>query len=164
MRIYVVSSVGTGTTLLSAFDKALYNAGTHNYNLITLSSVIPPKTEIIKTKQYKAPVGEFGYRLYVVKAEVRSNDKGKVLAAGVGWYQLEDKRGFFVEHHLEGKNEKALRREMENQITNSLKDMLESRGIIFDPKKVNSSIALAEVKDKPTSALSIAVYRSEDWN
>ncbi len=43
MKIHIGTSIGTGETELSAFDTALYNAGIANYNLLYLSSVIPPR-------------------------------------------------------------------------------------------------------------------------
>lgn len=163
MNIYVVSSVGRGTTLLSAFDKALYEAGVHNYNLLSLSSIIPPGAKIIKTDKYQAPQEDFGDRLYVVKAEIRSDEAGKFIGAGLGWYQLEDGRGFFVEHYLEGETEEALRKAIDQRIRNSLKDMCQFRKINFDERKLNSSVAVAQIKDKPTSVLTIAIYQSERW-
>ncbi len=47
MKIYISSGRGTGPTSLSAFDAALNEAGVANYNLIRLSSIIPPDSKII---------------------------------------------------------------------------------------------------------------------
>ena len=48
-RYTLVSGVGSGNTELNAFDNALYNAGVGNYNLIKVSSILPPisKEEIV---------------------------------------------------------------------------------------------------------------------
>ncbi len=46
MRIDIVWGESEGKTLLSAFDRALLNAGIHNFNLIPLNSVIPPQSVI----------------------------------------------------------------------------------------------------------------------
>ena len=83
MEINVVCGVGTGKTILSAFDSALKDAGVYNYNLITLSSIIPPGSKVIKAKRYESPPQEYGHKLYVVKAEYRSEEVGKYIAAGV---------------------------------------------------------------------------------
>ena len=42
MQIHLASGVGSGPTELAAFDAALAAAGVANYNLLYLSSVIPP--------------------------------------------------------------------------------------------------------------------------
>ncbi|HTO01714.1 MAG TPA: pyruvoyl-dependent arginine decarboxylase, partial [Microthrixaceae bacterium] len=44
LTINVSGSVGHGPTSLSAFDSALAGAGVSNFNLIRLSSVIPPNS------------------------------------------------------------------------------------------------------------------------
>ena len=41
LDITVRTGTGSGRTLLSAFDHALLDAGVANFNLVTLSSVIP---------------------------------------------------------------------------------------------------------------------------
>ncbi len=53
MRIDIVWGGSEGKTLLSAFDRALLNAGIHNFNLIPLSSVIPPQSVIHETGTYR---------------------------------------------------------------------------------------------------------------
>lgn len=163
MDIKVVSSIGTGSTLLSSFDHALYEAGVHNYNLITLSSVIPPESRVVKTARYSRPRGEFGHKLYVVIAEIRSDQTGKWLSSAVGWYQLDDKRGFFVEHHIIGDSRESVSSDIDHRVVNSLKDMCIFRGIIFERNRVKSSTAITEIKNKPTCALTVAVYKSEGW-
>ena len=163
MQIQIVTSTGEGKTLLSAFDNALQNAGVSNYNLIVLSSIIPPNSTLVRKKLYTTPPEEFGLRLYVVRAEMRSNEVGKYLAAGVGWYQLEDGRGFFVEHETIGVTKIGIQSEIEKRIHDSLFDMCAFRHVRFVNEKVQSAISVTQVQDKPACALSIAVYQAEAW-
>ena len=44
--ITIRTGSGQGHTKLSAFDHALLTAGVANFNLITLSSVIPPRRRL----------------------------------------------------------------------------------------------------------------------
>src|SRR5690606_8611394 len=46
LRIGVVGATGTGPTSLAAFDDALRAVGVANFNLIRLSSVIPPGSRV----------------------------------------------------------------------------------------------------------------------
>ena len=163
MEIQIVTSSGEGRTLLSAFDSALQNAGVSNYNLIVLSSIIPPSSTLVKKRMYTTPPEEFGHRLYVVRAEMRSNEAGKFIAAGVGWYQLEDGRGYFVEHEIVGETKIAVQSEIENRIHNSLSDLCSFRKVRFVKEKAQSAIAVSQVVDKPACVLAVAVYRSEPW-
>lgn len=171
MDIKVVSAVGKGDTKLAAFDNALQQMGVSNYNLIYLSSIIPPQSKVTKIGKYITPPGEFGHRLYVVRADVRCDLEGYGIAAGVGWYQLEDNRGFFVEHSnmekllAEAKtiSVNELHDLTREQISLTLRDMCKFRNIPFDPKNVHSAISATEVKGMPVCALSMAVYESEGW-
>jgi len=163
LDIKIVKAVGEGSTLLSAFDNALQNAGVSNYNLIRLSSIIPPNSKVTKISKYETPPEEFGHKLYLVMADIRSNEAGKYIAAGVGWYQLADNRGFFVEHEVIGETRIAVKSEIDQRITNTIKDMCKFRGVEFDEENVNSSISLIQVNDKPACAQVLAVYQSQGW-
>ncbi len=163
MDINIVSATGEGKTLLSAFDNALQKAGVYNYNLITLSSIIPPGSRIIMTTTYTTPDCEFGHKLYVIKAEMRSQKKGEYVCAGMGWYGLDDGRGFFVEHELKGKNKSQVQSHIHDLIYHSLEDLCTFRGIFFNKNHVKSSIAITCVKDRPACALVLAIYKSEGW-
>lgn len=163
MEIKVVSGIGTGKTILSAFDGALKDAGVYNYNLITLSSIIPLGSTVSKIKRYESPVEEYGYKLYVVKAEYRSEEVGKYIAASIGWYQLEDERGIFVEHEIKGETRIAVDSEIRLRIKNSLKDLAKFRNIKFDESKAKSVTTITQIKDSPTCVLVLAVFQSEGW-
>jgi pyruvoyl-dependent arginine decarboxylase len=87
MKIKIASGVGTGPTTLAAFDAALNHAGVANYNIIKLSSVIPPKTtiEVKNTGKLTKLPGGWG------RSPVCSNGRGAGRYAkrrSVGWYWL----------------------------------------------------------------------------
>ena len=163
MKIYIVSGSGTGKTQLSAFDAALNDTGVANYNLISLSSIIPPGSKIIRKRKYIAQPDQFGDRLYVVKAEMRSQRVGKHIAAGIGWYPLEGEKGLFVEHEEIAETKLAVESELTAKITNSLRDLCAVRRIRFQPKNVQSMTIVREIKDGPTCVLVLAVFKNEPW-
>jgi arginine decarboxylase len=166
MKIQIISGKGIGSTRLSAFDAALFDAGVHNYNLIYLSSIIPPNSVIEEADRYTPNESEFGYRLYVVKAEIRSNHPNYILGAGIGWCQFgKDGRGLFVEHELIGKDEDGVYEDLQKTITNSLNDLANARRIVINGSDINYRITIAKVPDgKSASALSMAVYKAERWD
>lgn len=163
MQIPLVAGVGFGSTLLSAFDDALRDCGVLNYNLIPLSSVIPPATEIVPLDRYTSAEDEHGHRLYVVKAEMRSDHAGKAIGAGIGWYQWGDGRGVFVEHEAIGSTREAVRTELDYRICHSLRDLCAARDVPFEVQHVRSKVTLVDVEDQPTCALVLAVYQAEAW-
>lgn len=163
MNIKVVKGVGVGKTTLSAFDAALKDAGVYNYNLIALSSIIPPGSKVTKEGQYKTPDEEYGHRLYIIRAEIRSQEIGKYIAAGLGWYQIDDGRGVFVEHEIIGETKVAVESEIMQRIKNSLRDLCDFRGFKFEDKRAKATVSISRIKDRPTSVLVLAVYQSQGW-
>ncbi len=161
MNIHIASSVGSGPTTLAAFDSALYHAGIANYNLLRLSSVVPPSTEIIQHPNESIPQdvmpGAWGDRLYVVMAEQREETPNAEAWAGIGWVQdPETKKGLFVEH--EGGSESSVRRD----ITQSLEALLATRNITnFGP--IQMQVIGKTCTHHPICAMVVAVYQASDW-
>jgi arginine decarboxylase len=154
LDITVRTAVGTGHTLLSAFDHALLQAGVGNYNLIPLSSVIPPGSTVTRGGD---PVrGGHGDRLYCVEAVAYADHPGEVVSAGLGWAIHPTIGGLFVEHR--GGTPESV----EEQIRLSLADLAEHRGVDFGP--VSTAIVSAHCTDRPVCALAIAAYMTADWS
>ncbi len=160
MKIHITSGIGTGPTTLAAFDSALNHAGIANYNLIRLSSVIPPNTELELHEKQPIPTelmpGEWGDRLYVVMAEQRAERPNEEAWAGIGWVQdPETKKGLFVEH--EGTSETTVRRD----ITQSLEALMATRNVDFGP--IQMVVDGRVCKHTPICAMVVAVYQASDW-
>lgn len=155
---------GAGNTTLSAFDAALKPAGIHNYNIIKLSSVIPPGSEVVIEKWKNSPT-EHGKKLYTVLAEIRTDQLGRSIAAGIGWYQSEDGRGVFAEQHdiIENLNAKEAERNVAKKLRATVRDLCANRNYPFRKKNYQTLITSAEVKNRPTCVLVAAVYQSQDW-
>lgn len=155
--IPIAAAVGRGSTALAAFDHALRLTGIANYNLIRLSSVIPPATQIAPTARPIRPGGTWGDRLYVVYASQPAVEPGDEAWAGVAWVQdPSDHRGLFVEH--EGPTEADVRRDL----VNTLSDMTDGRpGDWSEPELV---VTGGTVTDTPICAFVVAVYETAPWN
>lgn len=163
MNIYLVSSRGEASRPISAFDKALQNAGVSNYNLLILSSVIPPNSKMIEVDKYTTPPEEYGFKLYCVRAEIRSENIGEVIGAGLGYYQLPDGRGVFVEHERKGTSEQEVEAELIADIEHSVSDLCRERGFPVSNGDIKHKISVMKVGGMPACALVIAVYQSEGW-
>lgn len=162
MNIYLTSGIGNGKTLLSSFDSALFNAGISNYNLIVLSSIIPPGTVVIQ-KKYQTPNTEYGHRLYVVMSSNRSREVGLFVGSALGWVQTEDGRGVFVEHSFTENSKEAVRVQLTEEVKKSLSDLCSQRGYPFVQKKMKIKFSITKVTDNPTCVLVAAVYKAESW-
>lgn len=163
MNIRIASGVGIGSTKLSAFDQALKQAGMYNFNIIYLSSVIPPKSKILTGKKPRFSKSDVGKRLYAVLAEIRSDKKGNYIGAGLGWYQFSDGSGVFVEHIAETKSYEATQNILKKDIAFSIKDLCKFRGKKYQKTKLHYLISISEVKTKPVSVVVLAKYKVEGW-
>lgn len=143
---------------MAAFDAALNGAGVANYNLIRLSSIVPPDSKVTAlggpiTKQ----PGKWGDRLYHVMAEIRVDTPNVEAWAGIGWVQeRKTGRGLFVEH--EGANEKSVRRDIED----SLKAMMALRKNV-EFGAIHMKVAGELCVHEPVCALVIAVFQATGW-
>ena len=153
---------GEGKTLLSAFDGALFDAGISNYNLLVLSSIIPPGA-IVKQHKYTTLDSEYGHRLYVVMSDNRSRESGRFIGSALGWTQESDGRGVFVEHHFTENSEEAVRSQLEDEVNRSLSDLCHQRKYSYSKEKMNIKMSVAKVTDKPACVLVVAVYKAEPW-
>jgi arginine decarboxylase len=103
--IRVVWGSATGPTAVAAYDGALAAANVHNYNLLSVSSVIPADAtlEVVGT----APeLGVVGDRLTVVQSRVTvpPGEDGSA-AAGIGWSRAASGRGIFYEAAGDGRED-----------------------------------------------------------
>lgn len=156
LSITITSGVGIGGTRLAAFDAALWNAGIANYNLIKLSSIIPPHSEVKSSKKITNGSDDvFGNKLFVVLAENRESEHGRKAWAGIGWVQSEDGRGLFVEQS--GSQEAEVKR----LIKETLQSMMKYRAERFG--RINYKVVGIRCTDEPVCALCAAIYKEETW-
>lgn len=155
-RIVLARGIGRGPTELAAFDAALRDAGVANYNLLGLSSVIPPGSRTERGR-WVTPPEHWGQRLYVVLSQMRSARRGEHVHAGIGWVQDEVAgRGLFVELHDSDRERLAA------DLGTTLASMQEGRGVNLGP--VHTEIASAVCEHEPVCVLVVAVYACEPWH
>lgn len=156
MNIQVSGGLGVGPTELAAFDQALVGANVANYNLIYLSSVLPPDSKVAIKDKPERPEGTWGDRLYVVMAQKRTSQRNQEAWAGIGWIQdPETKKGLLVEHEGHSKAEVTA------DITHSLEALARNRKMKFSEPKMH--IVGTKCEDLPVCALVVAVFESTTW-
>jgi len=156
MKIRITEGVGTGPTELAAFDQALVKGGIANYNLIYLSSVLPPESDVEFSTRPPEAEGEWGDRLYVVMAQKRTSLRNQEVWAGIGWMQdPETKQGLLVEH--EGHSETEIRDDIEH----TLAALARNRRMTFGP--INMHVVGTKCTTVPVCALVVAVFEATSW-
>lgn len=156
MEISITSGVGCGATQLASFDKALNNAGISDFNLIYLSSIIPPGSKVNITKPKIRNGENYGKRLYCVMARNTEINPEKEAWAGIGWAQAKDGRGIFVEHI--GSSEE----EVSGLIVKTIDDMKKYHAEKFG--KTQKLIRGTKCEGIYASVVVTAIYKFEEWN
>lgn len=156
LDVIVTYGTGMAPTELAAFDAALHEAGVAHFNLIRLSSLIPPCSRVSAPRTWPALAGGWGDRLYAVYADHRVSTPGAWACAGLGWIQDEDSgAGMLVEHC--GDDEAAV----EARLKATLEDLAGRRPGRFGPRSARiTSIVCA---DDPVAAVVVAALRVEPW-
>lgn len=158
LTIRISAGHGQGRTTLSAFDAALRSAGVADFNLIRLSSVIPPDSVVVEAGPDQQLRGGFGEALYCVYAAGWATAPGSEIWAGVGWSRRRDDSGagLFVEHC--GTSEQEVR----DKLRTSLDDLSEGRSADFDYE--GEVLDHVRCTSLPTCAVVVATYRSVGWS
>lgn len=163
-EIRVSAGRGIGLTRLSAFDAALRDAGVADFNLVRLSSVIPPGgivREVSGSEQLKGRIGDV---LYCVYADSYASTPGEEAWAGVAWAQRGEAEsgpdgtelahsGVFVEHS--GISQAMVDRDLQA----SLADLTRNRVGQFPHR--GRLLSSARCVDHPVCAIVIASYSTK---
>jgi len=125
-KYFVVSGKGLSeVSMLNAYDRALLDAGIGNYNLVPVSSIIPPGAEEIEP--IKLPPGSIVF-VVIAKAEGREG----TVSAGMAWYSGESEEcGFVVEAH--GNTDIG---EIGRRLKSMIEEMGKARGINVEAVKM----------------------------
>ena len=107
--IRVVWGSASGPTAMASYDAALAEAGVENYNLVSVSSVIPAGVDV-EAVGIAPDLGPAGERLTVVEARATTAGPGRASAA-LAWSQsVDDGPGLFYETAGETDREDVERR------------------------------------------------------
>ena len=158
LLIRVSLGSGTGPTRLAAFDEALFAAGVAGFNIIRLSSVIPPFATVRDVSGADQVAGTPGDVAYCVYAAGYASTPGEQTWAGLAWAVDPDgsRAGLFVEHTAS--SEAVVRRDLRA----SIDAMSQSRGVRYQiaGQTVSSAVCLHH----PVCAVVVATYGTAEWS
>ncbi len=105
-NMFLTKGIGKHKEKLSSFELALRSAGIEKFNLVLVSSILPPKCKIIpkqKGLEYLKP----GQIVYCVMAQNSSNEPNRLMAASIGVAipKNPEHYGYLSEHHSFGQKE-----------------------------------------------------------
>lgn len=132
-KVFFTKGIGKGNDQLTSFEFALRKAGIAPFNLVSVSSILPPEAKILPRDE-GLKLLKPGQIVYVVMARLSSNEPNRLMAASIGCAVPADKKmyGYLSEHHVFGQTEKNAADFAEDLAASMLASTL---GIEFDPEK-----------------------------
>jgi len=100
--VSIVAGGGEGRTELTAFDRALMDAGIANLNFVRVTSILPADTRIIAVPAFVP-----GMLTPAVYAKIDSHTPGERIAAAVGMGLSHHSYGVIMEYSHSGTGENA---------------------------------------------------------
>lgn len=156
-KVFFTSGSGSHQDRLTSFEMSLRKASIECYNLVEVSSILPPKCQIISKHEGIKELFP-GSIVFTVISRISSNEAGKRITASVGMAipkNPETEWGYFAEYHTfdETKEEAGKYSEMiANNMYASISDRI--------PEKTMNVTESAVVPDNGdwTTAIAAAVF------
>jgi len=100
LKVFLTKGVGVHKDKLSSFELALRNAGIERYNLVHVSSILPPNCKLI-TKEDGLKLIKPGQILFCVVARNETNEPNRLISSAIGVAVPKDNNnyGYLSEHH-----------------------------------------------------------------
>ncbi|HHQ45167.1 MAG TPA: arginine decarboxylase, pyruvoyl-dependent [Candidatus Altiarchaeales archaeon] len=132
-KCFFTKGVGVHKDKLASFELALRKAGIEKCNLVSVSSIFPPKCDLVSKDDGLRQLSA-GQITFVVMAREQTNEPNRVVTAAIGLALPKDKEGYgyLSEHHCKGEKAKKAGDYAEDLAATMLATTL---GINFDPNK-----------------------------
>ncbi|MFA6468638.1 MAG: arginine decarboxylase, pyruvoyl-dependent [Bacteroidota bacterium] len=130
-KMFFTKGVGRHKDYLQSFELALRNAGIEKCNLVTVSSIYPPKCKRISVAD-GLKLLEPGQVTFCVMARNATNEPNRLVASSIGVAMAADdsQYGYLSEHHPFGETEEKAGEYAEDLAATMLATTL---GLEFDP-------------------------------
>jgi len=131
--VFFTRGVGHDPEMLRSFENALENAGIARFNLVPVSSIVPPGCKVI-SKEKGLSMLQDGQIVFVILSKCSSNERRRLLSASIGCALPADRNmyGYISEHHAYGQTAEEAGEYAENLAASMLASTL---GLPFDADK-----------------------------
>ncbi len=132
-KIFFTKGVGRNKEKLASFESALRDAGIEKYNLVQVSSILPPGCKIVTKDEglkYLSP-GEIVHHV-IARADTNERNRLVAVSIGVAIPSDESQYGYLSEHYSYGQTEEVAGGYAEDLAASMLATTL---GIEIDPEK-----------------------------
>ncbi|HVX12787.1 MAG TPA: arginine decarboxylase, pyruvoyl-dependent [Pirellulales bacterium] len=132
-KLFFTRGVGRDRDELQSFEMALRDAGIEHVNLVTVSSILPPRCKVVPRDEGLKLLSP-GQIVYAVLSRLTTNEPHRLLAAAIGAAVPADPNsyGYLSEFHSFGETDEKAGEHAEDIAAQMLATTL---GIDFDPNK-----------------------------
>ncbi len=130
-KVLLTKGAGKHKQKLHSFELALRKAGIAQFNIVRVSSILPPGCEFV-TREKGLEALKPGEIIYCVMSENATDEPNRLIAASIGVAIPADREqyGYISEHHYFGQTEQLAGNYAEDLAASMLASTL---GIEFDP-------------------------------
>ena len=131
-KMFLTKGLGISKDKLASFEIALRHAGVEKFNLVHVSSILPPKCEIISRDEGLKHL-EPGQIVFCVMARNETNEPNRLVSASIGVAVPSglENYGYLSEHHAFGETARKSGDYAEDMAATMLATTL---GLEFDPE------------------------------
>lgn len=164
-KVFLTKGVGVHKERLQSFELALRSAGIEKFNLVRVSSILPPNCRIVSKEEGLKEISP-GQIVFCVLSENSSNEKNRLISASIGIAIPKDRStyGYLSEHHAFGQSEKEAGNYAEDLAASMLSTTL---GIDFDENvKYDEKKEIWKMSGKIVRTMNItqsAIVKSNKW-
>jgi arginine decarboxylase len=132
-KVFFTKGVGIHKDKLASFERALRDAGIEKYNLVYVSSILPPNCKIV-SKEEGLSLIKPGQIVFCVMARTDTNEPNRLISSAIGIAVPKDSNnyGYLSEHHGYGEKGEKAGEYAEDLAATMLATTL---GIEFDPNQ-----------------------------
>jgi len=132
-KVFLTKGVGKDREKLVSYEAALRDAQIAQFNLVSVSSIFPPRAKLVSRKQGLKELRP-GQIVYCVQSRNETNEPYRLISASVGIALPRDtnRYGYLSEHHSFGQKEREAGDYAEDLAAQMLATTL---GVPFDPDK-----------------------------
>lgn len=141
-KVFLTSGAATGGQSLNAFDNALRSAGIADFNLIRVTSIVPPSIPVYHLPRTRRLVRGEGQLIPTIYEAISSNEIGRriAVAVGVGMTAPGQKgAGIIFTYSCQGTKDEA-----ERIVRTMVKEGMHAKGYARHRCKVASAAAIVQ--------------------
>lgn len=159
-RMFFTKGVGYHKDELQSFEHALRSAGIEKYNLVSISSILPPECKIISTSKGLKSLTT-GQIVFLVMSRMTTNEPNRLVTAAIGLAQPHDRKqyGYISEHHAYGQTLRKAKDFSEDLAATMLASTL---GIELDPDTAWDERKKLYITDKDRKFITRSIAQSAE--